>query len=154
MSRPSTTTDGRIILDAAGLARKVEGLSKAIAKEFSSRQDEVALIGIQTRGVTLAHRVAEQLKREWKREIPVGTLDITLYRDDVHAIADQPEVKETVIPFDIEHRTLILVDDVLFTGRTVGIPYLFMNSFANDLLPSRRAARRVGPTTLRPLRRK
>jgi pyrimidine operon attenuation protein/uracil phosphoribosyltransferase len=119
MSRPSTTTDGRIILDAAGLARKVEGLSKAIAKEFSSRQDEVALIGIQTRGVTLAHRVAEQLKREWKREIPVGTLDITLYRDDVHAIADQPEVKETVIPFDIEHRTLILVDDVLFTGRTV-----------------------------------
>src|SRR5258708_7533751 len=64
-------------------------------------------------------RLDAQLKAKWNREIPVGVLDITLYRDDVHAIGDQPEVKETEIPFDMEDRPVILVDDVLFTGRTV-----------------------------------
>src|SRR5205823_7530608 len=60
-----------------------------------------------------------QLSQTFGREVPVGILDITLYRDDVHAIADQPEVKETDLPLDIEGRPIVLIDDVLFTGRTV-----------------------------------
>src|SRR6185295_6837016 len=75
--------------------------------------------GIQTRGAILARRLAAAIGKEQKREVPVGILDITLYRDDTHAIADQPEVKETELPFDLQDRPIVLVDDVLFTGRTV-----------------------------------
>jgi pyrimidine operon attenuation protein / uracil phosphoribosyltransferase len=119
MNRTSILPTGKLILDAKGVAGKIESLTQAIAKEFDKRRDEVALVGIQTRGVLVAKRIAVQLSALWKREIPIGVLDITLYRDDVHAIGDQPEVKETEIPFDMEDRAVVLIDDVLFTGRTV-----------------------------------
>jgi pyrimidine operon attenuation protein/uracil phosphoribosyltransferase len=110
---------GKVILDSAGISDKVRMLCTAIVKEFGKDLSEVALVGIQTRGAVLARRMAQHFEKELGRSIAVGMLDITLYRDDVHAIADQPEVKETDLPFDIEDRALILVDDVLFTGRTV-----------------------------------
>jgi pyrimidine operon attenuation protein/uracil phosphoribosyltransferase len=107
------------VLDAAGLEQKVTALEEAIWKEFGNSSDKLALVGIQTRGAHLARRLSERLSKRAKQEIPVGILDITLYRDDLHAIADQPEVRETEIPFDLEGRPIVLVDDVLFTGRTV-----------------------------------
>lgn len=109
----------KLLLDAAGIAEKVQILARAIHKEFGKQNKGLALVGVQTRGIPLARRLAAQLKKTGGLEVPVGILDITLYRDDVHAIADQPEVKETDLPFDIEDRPLVLVDDVLFTGRTV-----------------------------------
>lgn len=109
----------KVILDAKGVSQKVDVLAQSIAKEFAASSDHFALVGIQTRGVALARRIATLLKGLWRRDVPVGTLDITLYRDDVHAIGDQPEVKDTEIPFDLQDRAVVLVDDVLFTGRTV-----------------------------------
>jgi pyrimidine operon attenuation protein/uracil phosphoribosyltransferase len=119
MNRSGTVATGREILSAGGVAEKIVALADAITKEFGNRRDAVALVGIQTRGVVVAQRLARQLKQRWNKEIPVGVLDITLYRDDVHAIGDQPEVKETEIPFDLEDRPVVLVDDVLYTGRTI-----------------------------------
>jgi pyrimidine operon attenuation protein / uracil phosphoribosyltransferase len=112
-------TTGKVVLDAKGITDKIHQLSQAIAKEFTDQRDTLALVGIQTRGVIVARRIAAQLRAAWNIAVPVGVLDITLYRDDVHAIADQPEVKETEIPFDMEDRPVVLVDDVLYTGRTV-----------------------------------
>ena len=120
MNRTATTAAaGKLILDSAGVEQKVSGLSRAILKEFGKDLGKLAVVGIQTRGAYLARRIAKQLEAETGKEIPVGILDITLYRDDVHDIADQPEVKETDLPFDIDGRPLVLIDDVLFTGRTI-----------------------------------
>jgi pyrimidine operon attenuation protein / uracil phosphoribosyltransferase len=119
MNRSPGAAAGKILLDAKGIQEKVEALCQAIRKEFPKTSTALAIVGIQTRGAHLARRVVAQLQKSYGEPIPVGILDITLYRDDVHAIADQPEVKETDIPFDIEDRPIILIDDVLFTGRTV-----------------------------------
>jgi pyrimidine operon attenuation protein/uracil phosphoribosyltransferase len=115
----TTTSAGRLVLDSAKLEQKVNSLTLAILKEFQKDLSKLALVGIQTRGAHLARRIARQLHEETGKEIPMGILDITLYRDDVHDIADQPEVKETDLSFDIEDRPIVLIDDVLFTGRTV-----------------------------------
>ncbi len=114
----STASEGQLLLDKAALTKKIQGLAEAIGKEFN-KQSSLALVGIQTRGIPLARRIAALLEKQWGREVPVGILDITLYRDDVHAIAEQPEVRETDLPFDIDDRPIVLIDDVLFTGRTV-----------------------------------
>ena len=119
MNRTGTLLGGKVVLDAKAVTAKVDLLAQAIAKEFSARHEQLALVGIQTRGVVLARRIAELLKAKWGSDVPVGVLDITLYRDDVHAIGEQPEVKETEIPFDLENRPIVLIDDVLFTGRTI-----------------------------------
>jgi pyrimidine operon attenuation protein/uracil phosphoribosyltransferase len=116
---PATLAAGKLVLDAAGIGQKVRALSQSILKEFSGELGKLAIVGIQTRGAHLARRIARRLSEETGREIPVGILDITLYRDDVHDIAEQPEVKETDLPFDIGDRPIVLIDDVLFTGRTV-----------------------------------
>jgi len=79
----------------------------------------IALIGIQTRGVFLAKRIQAEIKKIENVEPLLGILDITLYRDDLTAIGPKPQVKETKINFDLSGKTVILVDDVLFTGRTV-----------------------------------
>lgn len=119
MNRSPGLAEGKVLLDAAGIKTKVQSLTQAIRREFGAQLSSLAIVGIQTRGAHLARRVAAQLKKSAGQEIPVGILDITLYRDDVHAIAEQPEVKETDIPFEIDDRPIVLVDDVLFTGRTV-----------------------------------
>jgi len=115
----ATVAAGRLVLDAAGMTQKVSALCQAILKEFRKDLGKLAVVGIQTRGAHLARRIARELEAECGASIPVGILDITLYRDDVHDIAAQPEVKETDLPFDIGDRPIVLIDDVLFTGRTV-----------------------------------
>jgi pyrimidine operon attenuation protein/uracil phosphoribosyltransferase len=83
--------------------------------------DELAFVGIRTRGVPLAQRLARAIRDITQVEVPVGSLDITLYRDDLmrHTVGPQPLVRLTDIPFSIDNRKILLVDDVLFTGRTI-----------------------------------
>ena len=82
--------------------------------------DLIALVGIRTRGVPIAKRLARSLKEINGDDVPTGALDITLYRDDLmrHAVGPQPLVRRTEIPFSIDDRKILLVDDVLYTGRT------------------------------------
>ena len=93
-----------------------------MAHEVAERQKDLpglALIGIRTRGVPLALRLASRLSNLVPQSFPVGTLDITLYRDDLSTVAPQPLLKKTEIDFDLNGRTVLLCDDVLFTGRTI-----------------------------------
>jgi pyrimidine operon attenuation protein/uracil phosphoribosyltransferase len=93
-----------------------------IAHEILERDkgvSDVVLVGIADRGDDLARRLAEEVHRIEGAEIPVGVLDITFYRDDIGMRSEAPEVHETRIPFDVSGRTVVLVDDVLFTGRTI-----------------------------------
>jgi pyrimidine operon attenuation protein / uracil phosphoribosyltransferase len=92
-----------------------------IAHEIVEREhtDGLVLVGIADRGDHLALRLAREIAAIEETEIPVGVLDITFYRDDIGLMAEAPEVHETRIPFDVGGRTVVLVDDVLYTGRTV-----------------------------------
>lgn len=78
----------------------------------------LALVGVHTRGIPLAGRLAQLIRGFEEQEVPVGILDITLYRDDLSEIGLQPKVRETRIPFDLNEKSVVLVDDVLYTGRT------------------------------------
>jgi len=106
------------ILSAQDVSRALYRLSHQVLEKYKNPQD-LALIGIHTRGVDLARRLKTVFRERENLEIPLGILDITLYRDDLTAVAEVPLVKETTINFDISGKTLILVDDVLFTGRTI-----------------------------------
>ena len=93
-----------------------------ISHEIVEKQagtDGLLLVGIQRRGVPLARRIADAIDEHEGVRIPVGALDITFYRDDLSLIAQQPVVKGTDLPFDLNHSTVVLVDDVLYTGRTI-----------------------------------
>jgi len=105
-------------MDADDMRRAITRIAHEIL-ERNGGVDNLAVIGIQTRGAFLARRVVEEIKGIEDVDVPVGILDITLYRDDLQTIADQPVVNESDIPFDIQGKTLVLVDDVLYTGRTV-----------------------------------
>lgn len=109
----------RKIFDEKKLKEMVETLARAIEADLRAQCESLALIGIRNRGAHLAVRLAKILGEKMSCEIPVGALDITLYRDDLSQIAHQPVVKGTEIPFDVESKCIVLVDDVLFTGRTV-----------------------------------
>ena len=82
-------------------------------------EEELVLLGIRSRGLPLAERLAEKLRALSGAPIPVGSLDITLYRDDLTEMVGSPIVRPTEIPFTLKERTVVLVDDVLYTGRTV-----------------------------------
>jgi pyrimidine operon attenuation protein / uracil phosphoribosyltransferase len=105
-------------MDAARLRRTLLRMAHQIAERRSDLSTTV-LIGLRSRGVPLARRLALLLHEATGTAPPVGSLDITLYRDDVHTIAAQPVMKGTEIPFSIDGRTVVLTDDVLYTGRTV-----------------------------------
>lgn len=103
-------------------ARKMERALTRIAHEILERNKSVenlALVGIRTRGVPLAKRLAEKIKKIEKLQIEVGILDINLYRDDWSMISDHPVLRKTEIPFQIDDKKVVLVDDVLYTGRTI-----------------------------------
>lgn len=106
------------LVDETSLNRMVVRISHEIVEKVGELEN-LALIGIWTRGVHLARRIAETILRVVSAEVPVGSLDISFYRDDVYGKVDQPVVKSTDIPFDVNDKTAVIVDDVLFTGRTV-----------------------------------
>ena len=109
---------GRRIMTADEIRRATIRLSHEIV-EKQAGTDGLILIGIQRRGVPLARRIAASILEHEGVEIPVGALDITFYRDDLSMVAQQPVVKGTELPSGIDGRTIILVDDVLYTGRTI-----------------------------------
>lgn len=106
------------ILDSDGIERAVKRISHEILERSKDTKDLV-IVGIRNRGEYIAHRIIDTIKKINKKKIPLGILDITLYRDDLTEIAEQPVLKETNIDFDITKKKVILVDDVLFTGRTI-----------------------------------
>jgi pyrimidine operon attenuation protein / uracil phosphoribosyltransferase len=108
-----------VVMDADRIARTLTRIAHEIV-ERNKGVDDLALVGIRTRGVHLARRLARTLKDITGDEVPTGALDITLYRDDLmrNAVGPQPLVRRTEIPFSIDDRKILLVDDVLYTGRT------------------------------------
>lgn len=106
------------IMDKDNIQRAVTRIAHEIL-EHHKGVENVCLIGIRTRGVLLAERLRDAIKNIEGQDIPVGILDITLYRDDLTLISHQPVVHETLIDFDISDKKIILIDDVLFTGRTI-----------------------------------
>ena len=109
---------GRQIMTADEIRRATTRLSHEIVEKQAGTAG-LMLIGIQRRGVPLARRIAAAILEHEGVEIPVGALDITFYRDDLSLVAQQPIVKGTELPEGIDGRTIILVDDVLYTGRTI-----------------------------------
>lgn len=108
----------RIILDSDGIHRAIVRIAHEIL-EHNHGTKNLALAGIRTRGVYLAERLRKQIQAIEQVEIPLGIIDITLYRDDLEEIGHHPTVRETQIEYDVNGKIIILVDDVLFTGRTV-----------------------------------
>ena len=107
-----------VVMDAAGIDRALNRVAHQIVERHHGLAD-VALVGIRSRGVPLAHRLAKIFAGAEKRAVPVGILDITLYRDDLTTIGPHPVLKETSLSFPIEGKRIVLVDDVLYTGRTI-----------------------------------
>ena len=108
-----------IVMDADRIGRTLARISHEILERNKSVAD-LALVGVRKRGVPLARRIARSLAEIAGQQVPTGALDITLYRDDLmrHAVGPQPVVGRTDIPFSIDDRRILLVDDVLYTGRT------------------------------------
>ena len=113
------TNDAKMIVDGAEMSAMVERLADEIAKEFSSRVDDLRIIGLQKRGVPLAERLSDALEKRFNRKIPAGKLDISMYRDDIGMRKSLPLIRETSINFDIEDRVVILADDVMQAGRSI-----------------------------------
>lgn len=105
------------ILSEDGLNRSLRRISHEILERNASSLDDLALVGILTRGVPLARRIAQNIEHFEGLRVPVGSLDITLHRDDREP-GEEPRLRGSRIPFDVVGRTVVLVDDVLYTGRT------------------------------------
>ena len=115
---PPTYRERQELMDADRLSRTLARMAHEILERHPDIRGTV-LVGVRTRGVPLARRLAARLREAGGVEPPVGALDITLYRDDLTTVGPQPVLKGTDIPTSIDGRTVVLVDDVLFTGRTV-----------------------------------
>jgi pyrimidine operon attenuation protein/uracil phosphoribosyltransferase len=107
-------------MDADRMSRSLARIAHEIV-ERNRGIEELGFVGIRTRGVPIARRIAQAIREINHHEIPTGALDITLYRDDLmrHAVGPQPVVRRTEIPFSIDDKRILLVDDVLYTGRTI-----------------------------------
>lgn len=106
-----------LLMDDQAMRRAITRIAHEVIEKNKGIGD-IVLVGIRTRGVPLAERLAEEIERIEGRRLPVGILDITLYRDDLSTLSYQPVVHETKIPSDINGKTVLLIDDVLYTGRT------------------------------------
>ena len=109
-----------LVMEADGIRRALVRIAHEIV-ERNGGVEGVALVGIRRRGVPIAQRLARSLLEITGRDVPTGALDITLYRDDLmrQAVGPQPLLRRTEIPFSIDERRILLVDDVLYTGRTI-----------------------------------
>ncbi len=105
------------LIDSREFSRIIERLVSEIVERHP--EGDLVLVGIHTRGVSIARRIKGLLEERFKKEILMGTVDITFYRDDLMRLYEQPEVKETDISFGVDESKIILVDDVIYTGRTV-----------------------------------
>jgi pyrimidine operon attenuation protein / uracil phosphoribosyltransferase len=118
-SKPEMSrSDRTIILDARALSRALQRMAVEVL-ELARGTDGLVLIGIQRRGVELAERIAKLIEKDEGVVVPRGALDITLYRDDLETVGPKPMIGETRIPGDLSGRHVVIVDDVLYTGRTV-----------------------------------
>lgn len=106
------------VVDAVTMKRALTRITYEIIERNKGIQD-IVLVGIKTRGIYIAQRIAERLKQLEQIDVPVGELDITLYRDDLGEKASEPTVNDSSIPTSIEGKQVILIDDVLYTGRTI-----------------------------------
>ena len=109
-----------VLFDARAIARALQRLASDVV-DLAGGTDRLVLVGIHRRGVELAERIGGLIRESTGVDVPRGALDITLYRDDLmrHTVGPQPVLRETEIPFSIDDRRILLVDDVLYTGRTV-----------------------------------
>ena len=114
----ATPNSASTVLDARAMGRTLRRMADEIV-ELNNGTDGLVIVGIQRRGVQLAARIVSLINEREKVQIPQGALDITLYRDDLQTVGPRPVVGPTDIPVDIDGRTVIIVDDVLYTGRTV-----------------------------------
>src|SRR5881628_1849 len=108
----------KLVMDQSEMGRALTRIAHEILERNRGTQ-EMALVGIRTGGVHLAHRLARRIQEIERSQVPIGELDITLYRDDLAIRKDQPILRKTTIPFKISDLKVVLVDDVLFTGRTI-----------------------------------
>src|SRR5437868_1840731 len=116
---PSIDRQGeRLVMDAGDITRALTRIAHEILERNKGVQ-ALALVGIRTGGVHLAHRLVRRIQEIEAASVPIGELDITLYRDDLSLRKEQPILRKTSVPFDISDRIIVLVDDVLFTGRTI-----------------------------------
>lgn len=110
--------EGKLLMDAREMDLALARIAAEMVEKLSPRND-FAFIGIRRRGVHLARRICSKVEAILKRSVETGILDITLYRDDLTTVSNRPLLRETSIEFDINGLSLVLVDDVLYTGRTV-----------------------------------
>ena len=106
------------VVSKDGIDRSLRRISHEILERNASSLNNLALVGVLTRGVPLAHRIARNIEHFERLEVPVGSLDITLHRDDRDPADEEPRVRQSRIPFDVAGKMVVLVDDVLYTGRT------------------------------------
>lgn len=115
---PARTTETKTILDSRAVDRTLKRMADEIV-ELNDGTEKLVIVGVQRRGVQLARRISALIEESEKTKVPQGSLDITLYRDDLQTVGPRPVVGPTDIPWEIDGRNVVIVDDVLYTGRTV-----------------------------------